>query len=74
MNESLQCSDNPIEGYSPECSKCNSPLMAKNTVTGQELCGNKKCENYNAEILKQIFIDIPYTMPPIYTQTHSLKK
>lgn len=38
----------------PECSKCKSPLIATNVITGQELCSNKECQNYNAELIKQL--------------------
>lgn len=42
--------------YEPEyCSKCKQPILAKNTVTGEEICMNEKCENYNSEFIKKTF-------------------
>ena len=47
--------ENPII-YEPEyCSECNQHLSAKNTVTGEELCSNEECKNYNKEMYEKLF-------------------
>lgn len=66
MNEATQPADNPIYEHL-ECSKCKFPLMAKNTTTGQEVCNNQECQNYNPEILKQLLIS-PCSTPAFFTE------
>lgn len=47
----------------PKCSKCKSPLIATNVISGQQLCGNKECKNYDAELIKQLLPPLPQNNP-----------
>ena len=58
--------ENPIIPEPQYCSKCNEPILAKNTVTGEQICMNEKCENYNAEFIKRGFPHIANIYPSTF--------
>lgn len=48
----------PLDKVSIEeelCMICGQHLVAKNTVTGEQICTNEKCKNYNADFMKKSF-------------------
>lgn len=55
INNPLEKVENPIDIEQELCLKCGQHLVAKNTLTGEQICTNENCKNYNAEFMKRAF-------------------